>query len=240
MKALVPENRRSGGSPLRVSSLYPLVCVPVMILIAAAIAGCGEAEEQSARETPSALTPVATTAAPSASDAPPPEGGKAPDGCLQGEKAYVDPEGRFAFCYLEGMGIATVDTDDGFGVTAMHPLEQDNRVIVNVVWTTIARLGWVDIAPCIDSPEIIKNRELRPITIDGVTVEACFQDHYDPLDPDLLKYQTIQAEVPATDDSVVRYNIAITGPDFVRDGKPSEDLAQRVIDSSVIDVEGSS
>ena len=173
-----------------------------------------------------ALTPTPTPA--------PEEGGKAPKGCLAGELAYVDPDGRFAFCYPTDMGLFTVDTGEGIAVTVMHPLGQENRVVVN--FGLSAQLRSITGAPCIDSPLLIMNRRIEDFFIAGRTVQACFQDHFDVDEagnPTAVVHKTIEMEVPVAT-GFVHVDAASTGPDFQRLGVPLQDIVLRILDSAAI------
>jgi hypothetical protein len=169
-----------------------------------------------------AATPAETTAPP----------GKAPDGCVSGENAYVDSDGRFAFCYRSDMELATVKTADGIAPTVMHGLDEKNRVVVNLGWGPQHRNITGD--PCVDYPPIEKNKRTEDFTISGRIVAACYVDHFDPLRPDVMDYKAIDMEVPTEGGGFVRVSIAYTGPDWTRGGVSVESIGERIVDSLVI------
>ena len=177
---------------------------------------------------------VITLETPTPTPAPAAKGGTAPDGCLASELAYVDPGSRFAFRYPADMELITVDTGDGLAPTVMHPLGENNRVVVNFGWSPQRRS--ITGEPCIDSPLLIVNRRIEDFFIAGRTVQACFQDHYERDDagnPTALVYETIEMEVPVAS-GFVHVDAAFTGPDFVRQGLPVEETALRILGAAVI------
>jgi len=225
--------------------MKPLIIAPLVALALAAgsaggyfwlTSGGGEEEvvvQTTATPTGTAVASATPTASPSSTPLP---GGKAPEGCASSEKAYVDPDARFAFCYPIDMDmeVSTSGTGEGQAVTVMHPLWQDNRVVANWGWVFQGRVGLEPDAPCIPSPTIIKNRTIRELTIDSKVVKACFQDHYDRTRPEVLLYKTIQMEVPAKSGDVVQIEVASFGPSWIRNDIPSEELVTRILDSSVV------
>jgi len=228
--------------------MKPVIVVPLVALALAAggagaylwLSSAGSTEEVVVQPTPTpttaatAVPSLTPTAVPSPTPTPLP-GGKAPDGCTSTEKAYVDPDGRFAFCYPSDMELVKVDTGEGIAPTVMHPLGQENRLVVNLVWTAQGRDGVVPNAPCIPSMPITKNERILDFDFSGTTVPACFQDHYDAQRPDVLRYRSIDFEVPAKGGGVVQVSVALGGPDFRRDATPLDQMAGRILDSAVIE-----
>ena len=223
--------------------MKPVVLAPLVALaLAAGGAGAyfwltsgGSTEEAAVAQptpTPTATTvpSLTATAAPSPTPTPLP-GGKAPDDCAASEKAYVDPDGRFAFCYPADMELVTVDAGDGTTAAHVsHPTEQDdNRVTVSF------GLRVEPYSPCgIDTMDIVKNQRVSEFTFAGRTVEACFRDHFDRTQPDILRRKTIDFMVPAKGSDSLIVFASYGGPDWVRQGVPVEDVALRVLDSAAI------
>jgi len=216
--------------------MKPIVVAPLVALALAGGAtgayfwlssGGGEEEavRQPAAETP---TPTASTASPSPTMAPTPlPGGKAPDDCATTEKSYVDPDGRFAFCYPADMELTTTETPRGLAATVQHPVTESDRVT--------ATFGWVQepsYVPCIESPTIIKNQRFQDVIISGKTVSACFQDHYDRSQPERLLQTTIDLAVPMPSGETILVLLAYSGA--MRDGIPVTDIADRILRSASI------
>ncbi len=198
--------------------------------------GGGTEEATVAQPTP---TPTATaaptvtpTVTPTAEPTPTPTplpGGKAPEGCASTEKAYVDPDGRFAFCYPADMEVATVDAGDGTtAVTVQYPAGANN--------TVSATVGWIrePYSPCIDSMLVVKNRRIENFSFAGKIVKACFQDHYDPARPDTLVQSSLDFRVFTSDDRPVQVLAVYGGPNFERQGVAVADIAMRIVASTVI------
>ncbi len=169
---------------------------------------------------------------------PPPapaEEGKAPGGCSAGELAYVDPDGRFAFCYPADMELVTVDTGEGIAPTVMHALGEEKRVVVNVGWAPQRRS--ISGEACIDSPYLIQNQKIEDFLIGGRAVQACFQDHYDRDDagnPTTLVYQTIEMEVPVANGFIHVDAAYFGGAEAERNGTPVKEMALRLLNSAAI------
>ena len=223
--------------------MKPILIAPVVALaLAGGSAGAylwatseGSVEEAAVAQptpTPTAITVPSPT--PTAAPSPSPTllpGGKAPNDCAPTESAYVDPAGRFAFCYLKDMELVTVDAGDGTtAVHVSHPTGQDdNRVTVSF------GLRVEPYSPCgIDTMDIIKNQRVRDFVFAGRTVEACFRDHYDRTQPDLLRRKTIDFMVAAKGSDPLIVFASYGGPAWVRQGVPVEDIALRVLDSAAI------
>ena len=220
--------------------MKPVVVAPLVALALAAggagaylwLSSGGSEQEVVAQPT---STPTATTvpsltptAVPSPTPTPLP-GGKAPEGCVADEKAYVDPDGRFAFCYPKDMEVTTADTKFGTAVNVTHPLGEDNRV-------TFSAGGTIDpYQPCIiESPTIVKNERIEALSVDGETVQACFRDHYDQAQPDVLLYKSIDFMIKTEDGRPVIAVITYSGPDFERAGVPLKEVVMRMMGSAAI------
>jgi hypothetical protein len=175
--------------------------------------------------TPTDATPTST---PERTPTPLP-GGKAPEGCVSSEKAYVDPDGRFAFCYPSDMQLTTVDPGDGTtAVTVQYPADENN--------TVSATIGWIrdPYSSCIDSMLVVKNRRMEDFSFAEETVKACFQDHYDPSRPDTLVQSTVDFRVFTADGRPVQVLAVYGGPEFDRQGVAVTEIAMRLLDSSVV------
>jgi hypothetical protein len=209
-----------------------------------ALAGEGDGEEgAAARATP---TPEATYARltptpipdPGPADAPPQppavEGGQAPKGCLSTELAYVDPAGRFAFCYPKDMKLLTTDEGhNGTGAIVRHPISDRDRVVATFGWNLYRSSVTGD--PCIAAESlIVKNQTVADYSLSGKTVPTCFQDRYALKQPQVIEDKVVRMEVPAAGGGFVAVFLAYGGPDFQRDGLPVEDIALRFLDSVVI------
>ena len=209
----------------------------VVVLVAFALA-CGEEEAlPQTSDTPTASPSLATaTATPSpeaaatSSPAASP-GGKAPDGCLSTERAYVDPAGRFAFCYPSDMELILTDSGHGPAPTVGHR-EETNRVTIVFVWQPDLRPE-----PCLPSyPLQEQNKVVRDFVLSNKTGKACYQDHYErdkAGNPTTLVKRSIDIQVPIASGNVYVY-VALTGPDWVRQGVAVDDIASRALDSAVI------
>ena len=215
--------------------MKPIILVPLVALVLVggsagaylAVTSEDSVEEATVAQPTAAPTPTPTpaegplpTATPTAIPAPAAEGGKAPDGCLAGELAYVDPDGRFAFCYAADMELVTVDTGEGIAPTVRHPVTDVNRVVVTFVWTAEGRVGVVPNAPCFENMPIVKNERIEEHVFAARNVQACFQDHYDPAQPEVLSYTSVDFEIAVSTGGVIQVSIAQTGPDWMRQGVP--------------------
>ena len=197
------------------------------------------AEQASATPTPAATKTPTATPTPPAAPTPATEGGQAPKGCLRTELAYVDPGGRFAFCYPADMELVTVDTGEGIAPTVRHAMTdvsqlQPNTASLTFSWQSQRHSMTGD--PCTDSPFLIQNRRIENFSIGGRTVAACLQDHYDrdqAGSATVLLYKTLEMEVPAASGFVGVY-VAYTGPDFVRQGIAVDLIGGRILDSAAI------
>lgn len=198
-----------------------------------ATSGGGEEEAVVVQPTPTAQPSPSATAVPTVTDTPAPqptpEAGKAPDGCLESEKAYVDPDGRFAFCYPGDMELATVDTDgDAAAAHVTYSTEQPNWVSVSfgIVVEPYELCGF-------DSPTIVKKQRIAELIVSGQTVQACYKDHYDPSNPDSLLYKSIEFEMKMGGKPLFVL-AGYSGPDFQRGGVPLEEVVMRVLDSTLV------
>ena len=191
--------------------------------------------------TPSTATPTpaaeVVTSSPTATSAP----GKAPGGCLSGELAYVDPDGRFAFCYPSDMefftGVRRGINDagvavHGLGAGGLYPVEGDASLLsVGLNW----QIGQSSIngKPCTSGDFGIGEERIEPIVISGRTGLVCFQDRYHPDAPDVVWRINQRAEVPV--DNGVYVVIDVTyAPALGRAGIPAEQLAARFLESVVV------
>ena len=228
--------------------MKPIIAAPLVavVLVGAgvgayyAVAGAGSGEEAPAAQPTSTPTPTQQTAAtptpeptpapdpdptPTPTPAPSTEGGQAPKGCLPTELAYVDPDGRFAFCYPSDMELATIDSQDGIQAANVQQANTEpQQVAVNVAWRPERRSATGEL--CSASPFIVKNRRIEVLSISGRSIEACMQDHYDPSQPDVLLHTTIEIEVPSTGGGFVRVFAGYTEPDAA--------VVVRILDSVLI------
>lgn len=229
------ETTKRPPATLRLISCAPKI-LSLLVVLAFILAACGETEEvgfDTATPGEPSNTSVATPTASPDPGGPTPAEAKAPDHCLGNEGAYVDPDSHFSFCYLNDMELLTTETNEGTAVTVRHPIDQDNRLVVT--WAKAERqVGVVVSTPCVDSPHVIKNRMLKPFEIADATVEACFQDHFDAQNPEVLLHKTIELEIPTKDGAAIQVHIALGGPDFQRNGTSLNDLAERLTTSAVI------
>lgn len=232
---------------LRRSWRLATIAFALALLMLAPIVACDEAggekppptatEQATASPTPTPTPALAVTPTPAATPAT--EGGQAPNECLTSERAYVDPDGRFAFCYPADMELVTVDTGEGIAPTVRHPITnvnqlEPNTASVTFVWQSQRHSITGD--PCTDSPFLIQNRRIENFSIGGRSVDACLQDHYDRDDagnPTVLLYKTLEMEVPAASGFLEVY-AAYTGPGFVRQGIALELIAGRILHSAII------
>jgi hypothetical protein len=144
---------------------------------------------------------------------------------VAGEKAYVDPDGRFAFCYPGDMQLVTGETTNSIATSVTHNPNEKNRVFVSLYWAPEHRNATGD--PCVEYAPIVKNRHTEDYTISGNVVVACYVDHFDPSQPDVMDYKTIEMEVPAGVGGYVQVSVAYTGPDWTRAGVSVDSIAQR-------------
>ena len=160
--------------------------------------------------------------------------GKAPDGCLSTELAYVDPGARFAFCYLKDAELTTVDgLDDGVYLPAAHvfyPPRHNNIVTISfgiVIWPY---------EPCkIDSMDILKNERTEQISVDGQSVEACRKDRYAQKQPDKYVGTHVLFRLITDKGEPVLVEVSYIEPDPARAGMLIENrVVSRVLDSTVI------
>lgn len=177
-------------------------------------------------------SPAVTTAEEPAPATSATKGGQAPDACLTGESAYVDPDGRFAFCYPAEMELVTVDTPQGLAATVQFPPVDDPRMV-----TVTATYGLVEdpFQLCNDSPFVIGNERIEDLMVAGVTVQACFQEHFDRSQPPVLLFTTVEFIVPTKSGTPVQVLIGYGPPDRVRDGVSVRDIAFRTLQSAVVD-----
>jgi hypothetical protein len=198
--------------------------------------GCGRTEEDSQNDlqalasSPAVTTPTPTpppTDTPTPTPAPAAKSGTAPDGCLTSELAYVDPDGRFAFCYPSEMELKTADTGDGMvAANVAGPIDPaGNRVIV--IWGL--RVEPYELCG-IDSPTVVKNQIIEDFTVAGMTVQACFKDHFDRTQPDVLLHKTIDFMGQTSGGQSVIVFVTFTGPNFAT----AEATSMRILDSGVL------
>jgi len=158
--------------------------------------------------------------------------GKAPDGCLSSERAYSDPDGRFAFCY-PGDGELTTAHNDLDGLTAanfFYPthINSDVRIAFGIgIWPY---------DPCgIDSMAVEKNIRIERIVVDGQTVDACFKDHYDHSEPAAFLFTSLVFRVETEDGRKVIAEVEYTSPDPALTGTlVKEEIANRLLDSTAV------
>ena len=170
------------------------------------------------------------TAAPTATEV----AGKAPDGCLPTELAYVDPAGRFAFCYPKDMELITTDEGgNGTGAIIRHPITDRDRVVATFGWIKSRSSGTGD--PCVDADySIIKNQTVADYILSGKAVPTCFQDRYALKEPDVLENKAVRMEVPAAGGGFVGILVVYGRPGSERIGVAVDDIAMRILTSTVV------
>jgi hypothetical protein len=170
--------------------------------------------------TPSAVVP--TTVAPiTPAVTPNPE-------CGADEKAYVDPDGRFSVCYLDGMEAVTAqnDPESKISVTVRFPMTDVNSASVTIGWEM-----WPEYVPCQQVMDVVKNQHMEEIAVSGTGVEACVQDLYEVLDPERYRATTIDFAVPRTSGEQILVLAGYTGEGITRSGLPAREVVERVLGS---------
>ncbi len=183
------------------------------------------------QETPSTLAAPAEESQLASAPTPvpaPAEEGKAPDGCSAGELAYVDPDSRFAFCYPADMEVAQADTGSGIAANVRDPADTKGELHI------IFGLRVEPYSLCgIDSDTIVRNEKIEPFVIDGNSVQACFKDHFDPVQPDVLLFKTIDFMV-TTEGGRPVIVLVTHSPSATRNAVPVQDIAARILHSAAI------
>jgi hypothetical protein len=141
-----------------------------------------------------AVTATAAPAGAAETTAPAPTtpvGGKAPDGCVNGEAVYQDPATRFAFCYPADILIRTSEYGGNTSVGV------DWREGLDRLWIIV---GWEQLpayVPCQEAGEGLeaRNRRFEELSFDGRSVSACFQDLYHSCIPGLRTPTVAQANL---------------------------------------------
>jgi hypothetical protein len=82
--------------------------------------------------------------------------------------------------------------------------------------------------------DIVMNERVEDFVFARRTVQACFRDHYDPAQPDVLRRKTIDFMVSSQEAKSVIVYAVYTGPDFVRQGMSVVEIAMRILGSAVI------
>ena len=167
------------------------------------------------------------TPAPAPSPTPTPAAtqvaGKAPDGCLSTELAYVDPAGRFAFCYPKDMEFSAPDTGfEGLKEADVGSVAQPSQELI--------RFGVINIPyrTCdLDLMTIARNITVDDLTVDSQTVKACHKDHYDRKQADAFLFHTIDFAVTTEDGRPVVVYVNYSGAE-------EEEVVKRVLYSTVI------
>jgi hypothetical protein len=210
------------------------------------VAGTGGEEEivqqQATATAPSAgATAQSTPDETAGSSATPLPGGQAPDECTSAEKAYVDPDARFAFCYPTDMSLST-DTGPrsnvhGMAVSVFYQLENyADPMYAGVVWQSTQ--SSFDGKPCSSGEYDSRNEKVEPFVISGLTGEACFQDRYRPDAPDGLWRKNTRVEMPVAADGGAAGGYVIVDvtytPGSERGGQPAETIVRRFFDSVTI------
>lgn len=190
--------------------------------------------EASPSTTPTGTSPSATPAETATPAGTPLPGGKAPDGCTPGEKAYVDPDGRFAFCYLDDMHLTSDETSEGVGVLARRPEDSSDAtapggVLVQLYWS--AQHHEVTGDPCIESLSGEKNRRVADSTIAGIVVPTCFSDHSDPQQEDVLSYKRLSADVPVPSGGFLIVIVSYSATDPEGAEQPVDQIVLRILES---------
>jgi hypothetical protein len=156
--------------------------------------------------------------------------GKAPNDCATSEKVSLDSKGRFAFCYPADMEL--VKSEGADGAVAVHVSYRADEP------------NWIDVSFGLDVEPydtcgfqeitLVKNQRTADIVVDGQQVVACFKDHYEYKSPDVLFFKSIEFQTTTEDGKPVIVRAAYSGPDFERDGVPSEEVVMRILGSSVV------
>jgi hypothetical protein len=222
-----------------------LIAIASSIVLAAMAIACGEEEAlpqiyetptRSASLTTETATPAPDTGGtptPSPTPAAPP-GGRAPEGCFSTELVYQDPASRFAFCYPTDMELVIADSGDGPAPTAMYPMLQENRVVVNFGWQPT--LHSITGEPCVISPHVKQNEVIREFSVGGKTGKACLADQFESDrsgNPTTMRHKSIDIEVPISE-GFIGVHVAVSGPDWSREGVSVTVIASRILDSAVI------
>ena len=82
--------------------------------------------------------------------------------------------------------------------------------------------------------DFVKDQRVADFTLSGMTVPACFQDRYDPLQPDVLSRKAIRMEVPASEGGFVAILVVYGRPGFQLGAVPVDDIAMRLLNSIVV------
>jgi hypothetical protein len=195
-----------------------------------AAAACGEAEEVIPTDQPGTVTdtPFASPtekATPSPATATP-AAGRAPDGCIPGEeKAYEDPDGRFAFCYPASAAVDEASTSNGVAVNLRYV---DGETDVGFIFGLDAD----PYSPCgvVRNDFLLTKEERLEITAVGLqSVNACYRDVYD-LSGEQLVYKAIDFSYQTESGSQVIVYAAYSEPSGSTKGF---DVVQRVLTSIV-------
>ena len=80
---------------------------------------------------------------------------------------------------------------------------------------------------------LVKNKRMEDLTFADTTVEACYQDHYDPSQPSVLLQSSVDFRVLTAAGKPVQVLAVYGGPDFERQEVAVKDIALRILDSTV-------
>jgi hypothetical protein len=159
------------------------------ILLALVMLACDEPGEEGVDEANPSVT-VATgtpSQAPSATasrdEAPTatPFAGRAPDGCLEEEEAYEDPQGRFAFCYPASGEISFGETPGGPAANVKVPIGENAAAIL------IVGIHIDPYMPCgVATEGFERNQREESMEVGSKSVVACLRDVYDPIETNRL------------------------------------------------------
>ena len=132
------------------------------------------------------------------------------------------------------MELVTVDDSSdltGLGANVRHPVGDADRVVANLTW--VQHKSSITGDPCVDA-DFVKEQRVADFNLSGMTVPACFQDSYDPLQPDVLSRKAIRMEVAASEGGIVAILVVYGRPGFQRGAVPVDDIAMRLLNSIVV------
>lgn len=176
---------------------------------------------------PEEVVPATTTPVPTQTSTPLVDG-LAPEGCTAEEGVYVDPDGRFAVCYLPEMKVTITENDpqSGTAVALQYGLGGSGGVSVQIGW--IQEPTYV---PCMESLDVIKNQRFIDFAVSGTMVQACTQDHHDTTDPEKYLSTTMDFAVPRKAGAPILVSAGYVKGKTTSDGQLADEATMRILGS---------